>query len=102
MTVATIRAYERRDLPIGERLPSLGRRFPCLEDAGGLEPFDPATFHAWIESKGSRSAAYHAGLLLLNLYGAGPWDKFDVLAATRVWDDADRQMFINWMRVWRF
>jgi hypothetical protein len=102
MTVTSIRAYERRELPVAERLPSLARRFPCLAGAAGLDPFDPATFHAWATSRGTSSAAYHAALLLLNLYGAGPWERFDVLAAARVWGDADRQMFINWMRVWRF
>ncbi|MCK9458105.1 MAG: hypothetical protein M0R80_00315 [Proteobacteria bacterium] len=102
MTVTSIRAYERRELPVAERLPSLARRFPCLKGAVGLDPFDPAAFHAWSSSRGQGSAAYHAGLLLLNLYGEGPWERFDVLAAVRVWSDADRQMFINWMRVWRF
>lgn len=102
MTVTSIRAYERRELPVAERLPSLARRFPCLRGAAGLDPFDPAAFHAWSSSRGPGSAAYHAGLLLLNLYGEGPWERFDVLAALRAWSDADRQMFINWMRVWRF
>jgi hypothetical protein len=100
--VTSIRAYERSELPVPERLPSLARRFPCLRGAEGLEPFDPGAFHAWMRGKGAGSAAYQAGLLLLNLYGPGPWERFDVLAALRAWDDGDRQMFINWMRVWRF
>jgi hypothetical protein len=102
MAVASIRAYERRDLPIRERLPSLGRRFPCLKNAAGLDPFDPAAFHAWALARGPGAGEYHAALLLLNLSGDGPWERFDALAAARVWSDADRQMFINWMRVWRF
>jgi hypothetical protein len=100
--VASIRAYERSELPVAERLPSLARRFPSLRGAEGLEPFDPDAFHAWMRKKGGCSAAYHTGLLLLNLYGPGPWERFDALAALRVWDDADRQMFVNWLRVWRF
>jgi hypothetical protein len=100
--VTSIRAYERRELPIAERLPSLARRFPCLRGAEGLEPFDPGAFHASMRARGDGSAAYHAGLLLLNLYGKGPWERFDALAALRAWGDADRQMFINFMRVWRF
>ena len=102
MTVTSIRAYERRELPVADRLPSLARRFPCLKGAAGLEPFDPASFHAWAKSKGPGSGEYHAAILLLNLFGDGAWEKFDVLTAARVWGDADRQMFINWMRVWRF
>jgi hypothetical protein len=101
-TVTSIRAYERSELPVPERLPSLARRFPCLVGAEGIEPFDPGAFHSWMKGKGAGSAAYCAGLLLLNLYGKGPWEPFDALAALRVWGDADRQMFINWMRVWRF
>jgi hypothetical protein len=102
MTVASIRSYERRDLPLEERLPSLARRFPCLKGAEGLDPFDPAALHEWAKGRGAGAAPYHAALFLLNLYSAGPWEPFDVLAAARVWEDADRQMFINWMRVWRF
>ena len=35
MASITIRGYEREDLPLAERLTSLGRRFPCLERAVG-------------------------------------------------------------------
>ena len=102
MTETMIRAYERSDLPIEEKLPSLARRFTSLADAPGLEPWDPPSFHAWVLEREDGSAARHAGLFILNLFGAGPWDTFDILAATRVWDEGDRQAFINWMRVWRF
>ena len=102
MVLTAIRAYERSDLPLAERLPSLGRRFPSLADAAGLDPWNADRLFAWISERGAQSPAFHAGLLLLNLHGRGPWPPFDVLAAARVWDDEDRQMFIDWMRVWRF
>ena len=102
MVLTAIRAYERSDLPLAERLPSLGRRFPSLAGAAGLDPWEPAALFAWIRERGPGSPAYHSGLLLLNLHGDGPWPHFDVLAAARVWDGPDRQMFIDWMRVWRF
>ena len=102
MALTAIRAYERSDLPLDERLPSLGRRFPSLSGAAGLDPWDPERLHDWIRERGPDSPAFHAGLLLLNLQGPGPWPSFDALAAARVWGDEDRQMFINWLRVWRF
>ncbi len=101
-TVSSIRSYERTDLGLEERLPSLALRFPCLEGALGLEPWDTARLHAWIAGQGEGGAAWHAGLLLLNLWGEGPWPPFDMLAAARTWEDGDKQMFINWLRVWKF
>lgn len=101
-SVSSIRSYERADLDLDNRLPSLARRFPCLAGAGGLEPWDPAAFHAWIAERGEGGPAWHAGLLLLNLWGEGSWPAFDLLAAARAWDDPDKQMFVNWLRVWKF
>jgi hypothetical protein len=102
MASITIRAYEREDLPLAERLTSLGRRFPCLEQAAGLDPFRPEELRRWAEERGPDDGAYHAAMLLLNLFGEGPWERFDVVAAARLWSDADKQMFVNWMMVWRF
>ena len=101
MASITIRAYEREDLPLGERLTSLGRRFPCLENAEGLDPFVPETLHAWAEALGPTDGAYHAATLLLNLSGDGPWERFDAVTAAQLWSDADKKMFVNWMMVWR-
>ena len=101
-SVSSIRAYERPDLPLAKRLPSLARRFPCLADAEGVAPWDPERLYAWIRTAGVGGAAWHAGLLLLNLWGEGDWERFDALEAARVWEDGDKQMFINWMRTWRF
>jgi hypothetical protein len=102
MASITIRAYERGDLPLEQRLTSLGRRFPCLEEAQGLDPFEPHRLHTWALDQGVDSGAHHAAVLLLNLWGDGPWDRFDALAAARQWSEADKQMFVNWLLVWRF
>jgi hypothetical protein len=102
MSSTTIRAYERADLPLTQRLASLARRFPCLEHARGIDPFDPNELHAWAVAQGSESAAFHAAALLCNLWGDGPWERFDVLNATRVFSDQEKQMFVNWMLSWRF
>jgi len=100
--VTSIRAYERNDLPIEERLPSLARRFPCLEGAEGIDPWEPEVFHRWVARHPEGDPAFHGGLLLLNLWSRGPWPGFDALAAARVWLEPDRLAFIGWMKVWRF
>ena len=102
MASITIRGYEREDLPLAERLTSLGRRFPCLERAVGLDPFEPEALHAWALEQGESSAGYHAAMLLLNLFGDGPWERFDAVGAARLWGDQDKKMFVNWLLVWRF
>lgn len=99
---STIRRYERTALGLEERLPSLARRFSCLAGARGIDPWDPAELHAWIATRGEGGAAWHVGLLLLGLWGRGPWPRFDLLAAAPVLEDPDRQMLVNWLRVWRF
>lgn len=101
MASITIRAYEREDLPLAERLTSLGRRFPCLERAAGLDPFAPDTLHAWALEQGPEEPGFHAAMLLLNLHGDGPWERFDAVAAARLWSDRDKKMFANWLLVWR-
>jgi hypothetical protein len=98
----TIRAYERADAPLSERLPSLIRRFPCLKGAKGIDPWDAEAFYSWVAVQGANSPAFHAGHLALNLQGAGPWQPFDAIAAAQAWGEKDREVFVNWMRVWRF
>lgn len=97
----SIRAYERSDLPLEKKLPSLGKRFPCLRGAPGLDPWDSSEFHEWVSQQETGSSAYHAGHLLLNLSGDGPWESFDILAARRVWTQDDTQAFIQWIKVWQ-
>ena len=95
-----IRDYENPDLPLERRLPSLARRFTCLEDAQGLDPWSPERFHSWIESMGNNSPAWHAGHLILNVSGGGPWRKFDAIAAIGAWNEKDRATFAAWARTW--
>ena len=102
MTVTTIRAYERGDLPLDERLASLARRFPCLENAAGLDPWDGSSLLDWIGNRGQDDPAYHAGHLLLNLANHEGCPPFDVMQAAKIWGEQDRQTFIDWLRVWRF
>jgi len=96
-----IRAYENPDLPLSERLPSLARRFSCISRADGLDPWSPDRFHEWVVGAGEGTPAWHAGHLVLGLWGDGPWERFDAVAAVAAWGDADRRTFANWCLVWR-
>lgn len=99
--VSLLRDYENPELSLQIRLPSLARRFPCLKAAPGLDPFCEAEFHAWIKTRPPGSAARHAGLLILNLGGPGPWEPFDAIGAVTVFDEANRAVFANWTLSWR-
>jgi hypothetical protein len=96
-----IRDYENLDLPLERRLPSLARRFPCLRHADGLMPFNAETFHEWLKSRPESTPERHAGLLILNLFGKGPWEPFDAIRAIERFDDESRAVFANWARCWR-
>lgn len=100
--MTTIRAYERSDLPLKEKLVSLARRFPCLHNAAGIDPWSVKKLRDWTLNRIHGSAEYHAGLFVLNLADCDDCDKFDILEAARIWEEPDRQVFVNWMRVWRF
>jgi hypothetical protein len=96
-----VRDYENSGLPIKERVPSLARRFSCLKNARGVAPWSAGTFHSWVISQGEGTAAWHAGHLILNLSGVGPWARFDAISAVMVWNDDDRTLFATWARSWR-
>jgi hypothetical protein len=99
--VRLLRDYENPELPLEMRLPSLARRFPCLKGAPGLNPFNTGTLHQWLLTRPEDSAARHAGLLILNLGGKGPWATFDAIRAVSVFDEENRTVFANWARSWR-
>jgi hypothetical protein len=96
-----IRDYENPALPLEERLPSLARRFACLEGAHGLDPWAPELFQRWIQAQGKGSAAWHAGLLVLGLWDSGPWAEFDAIAAVKSWNEEERTVFATWVRSWK-
>lgn len=96
-----MRDYENSALPLERRLPSLARRFPCLRDARGIDPWSPEAFHAWARGEGRDTPCWHAAHLVLNLAGDGPWDTFDAIAAVNCFDEGDRRVFITWAQTWR-
>lgn len=96
-----IRDYENAKLPLERRLPSLAKRFPCLVGAEGLEPWTPERFYSWLQTQKQNASSWHAGLLVLNLQGKGPWEPFDVVDAIEHFDDANRVVFATWAISWR-
>ncbi len=101
MTKVSIRAYEQKNLPIEKRLPSLAKRFECLKNMPGLEPWNTALISDWIKTIDS-VASKQGALLLLGLAGVKSDKKFDLFIAMKSWTDSDRQMFVNLLRIWSF
>jgi hypothetical protein len=95
-----IRDYENPSLPLEKRLPSLAMRFPCLRRAEGLAPFTTETFYSWLSTQPPDTPAWHAGHLILNLFGRGPWERFDAVRALRSFGEEERSVFANWVRCW--
>ncbi len=101
MRQSLIRDYENPNLPLDTRVASLARRFPCLAEAVGLDPWTPEFFGQWLIEQGENTASWHAGQLILSLLGTQPQNGFDAIAAVRVWSDSDREVFAAWARTWR-
>jgi hypothetical protein len=72
-----------------------------LSGAPGLDPFSTEEFHAWVIRQRPDSSAWHAGHLVLNILGDGPWARFDAIAAVKAFDQENRAVFANWARCWR-
>ncbi|MBN2803838.1 MAG: hypothetical protein JXR91_12160 [Deltaproteobacteria bacterium] len=94
-----IRAYERTDLHPGIRLPSLAKRFSCLIDAKGINPWNPETLYAWVKEV-EDTASRQGGLLILGLAKIETAEKFDLFSAMESFIEQDRQMLVNLMKIW--
>jgi hypothetical protein len=101
MTRHLVRDYENPNLSLDARVSSLARRFPCLNGAEGLDVWSPDGFYKWISQRGEDTPAWHAGHLILELWGEGPWTTFDAIAAVGVWDEPNRAVFASWARTWQ-
>jgi len=99
--LSIIRDYENTKLPLEQRIPSLGRRFPSLAKAAGLDLWNPTELWSWLEQTDDCENAWHAGLLLLSLWDDGPWPAFEAAKAVRDWDDSHRVVFAAWARTWK-
>jgi hypothetical protein len=94
-----IRAYERTDLPLCIRLPSLAKRFSCLIDAKGITPWNTDSLYSWVKAVNDM-APRQGGLLILGLAKIETDEKFDLFSAMESFKEQDRQMLVNLMKIW--
>ena len=104
-TLRVVRNWSRhRDLDEAsdqsrERMTALGRTFPSLADAPGIDPFDPDELEDWAIAAESTSGVWAAGFLL------SLWDNNDddeelwsLHGALADWGVDDREAFLAWCR----
>jgi hypothetical protein len=65
-----------------------------------LNPWSALDFYDWVLMQEENAPAWHAGHLVLNVYGKGPWTAFDAIAAVQSWSEEDRALFAAWARFW--
>jgi hypothetical protein len=77
-----------------QKMSALAKSFPTLEDAPGVEPWDPAGLNRWASGPAPSSGARHAARFVLSVWN---WNnRFDVHSAIRVWDDRHVAAFAAW------
>lgn len=102
MSTDLIRGYERSDLPIEQRLLSLATRFSSLKDAAGISPWDAKKLELWVQAQTDQQSGYHAGLLLLTIWGESSLGPFDIVSAIQIWDETEKKAFLSWFKGWKF
>lgn len=78
----------------------LGVRFPSLEQAPGLSPWNPNQLDIWAAEQSPNRNAVHAARFLLNLWmPTQQWQCGHFVAddAIRDWDRAHRRAFLDWV-----
>ena len=73
-------------------------RFPSLNDAAGIMPWDPNQLDIWTAEFGRDPQAIHAARFILEAWHPGfAWEcgKFDPKAALASWDKTHRRVFLD-------
>jgi hypothetical protein len=90
---------------IDEAMSVLGRMFPSLRGAPGVDPWDVARLVEWLNGPAPGSGARWAGRFLLGVWNADtdwteldlePPGRFDLFRAMSAWDDAH----VSAMKAW--
>ena len=83
-----------------DQMTEFARRFPCLEDAEGVAPWDPELLGTWACREDETSAAqlWTTGFVLSVWDHNGEEELFDLHAAVKEWDDVHMEAFIDWCR----
>ena len=108
-----------------QRMTQLARRFPCLEEADGIEPWNPEALIHWACGARSATGDLHAVRFVLQVWSPiGDWQgvaidllqrsgrardevqelarrfaPFNVVVALPFWDDSHRAAFLDWVEV---
>ena len=73
-------------------------RFPSLNDARGIMPWDPNQLDIWAAEFGREQQAIHAARYILERWNSGfAWEcgKFEPKEALEVWDKSHRRVFLD-------
>lgn len=83
-----------------ERMTALASRFPSLQRAPGVRPFDPERLDAWAAGPAPSSGAVHAARFVLSVFNArAEWScgPFSCALAHGTWDREHREAFAAWV-----
>ncbi len=84
------------------KLVELARRFPTLQGAEGLDPWDPEKFDAWAAGSAPGSGALYAARFILEVWHQDlDWKcgRFNAVKAVGIWDGAHLAAFLSWVEV---
>ena len=77
----------------------LGVKFPALNNAPGVAPWNPNQLDIWAAESAADANAVHSARFLLNLWmPTREWQcgRFDVSEAIQSWDRTHRRAFLDW------
>jgi len=94
-------SLENHQNDVAECFEGLGFRFPSLQSAEGLRPWNPGVLDRWASTSGREPAAVHAARFVLGCYDAGyAWTcgRFDFFEAFATWTHGDDLAFLDCIR----
>lgn len=76
----------------------LARSFPCLKNAPGVDPWDPAALDRWAAGPASHGERVTASFVLAVWDSSTDWacGRFDLMEALNVWPPSHRDPFLRW------
>ncbi len=78
----------------------LAARFPGLENAAGVWPWNPNRLDIWAAEEASDATAVHAARLVLYIWNRNmDWQcgRFDMMEALDAWDQRHRKPFLEFL-----
>ncbi|QEH39319.1 hypothetical protein OJF2_79340 (plasmid) [Aquisphaera giovannonii] len=86
------------DEEISREMAALARTFPSMKYALGVEPWNALQLETWAKGPHSHGQVVTARFLLAvwDPHRAWELERFELMEALRVWDDAHRGAFLAW------